>query len=76
MWVKMNKKGFFDLEVSMIGILGAVVGGGTILITKKWMLDSFTQHMSGFNAIFWTIATIVSTSIAGYFIFVKIFEDG
>lgn len=55
-------------ELSIYGLFFGAIGFGTIFFLRNYMLVPFTSKMTPFSAIFWTIATYISTFIAGYLV--------
>jgi len=68
---------FDDLleDFSYEGVIFGLLTAGLVFGLRNWMLNPFLQHMNGFSAMFWMIATYAACAIVGYFIGTKIFED-
>lgn len=53
-------------ELSFYGLAFGVLTLMVTIFTKKWTLDPFLSHMSGFSALFWMVATYASCFVGGY----------
>jgi len=55
-------------DFSVYGLVFGLIGFSVVFFAKDYMLNPFLVNMKEFEALFWMIATYISTFIAGYLI--------